>query len=742
MGSRVRGRARWVALAGVTVATMAVLVAVGVGRPTNPPAPTLAPGATEPPPAGPIVFYEIIDADGAVLLERRLDGRDVPHRIASRADVDFGRTWSVDPTGAVALAAVASTTGRRLEAVATADGTDLWTLDVPAIQLDDAVWSPDGRRIALIRRPDDVGPTEAFVIDTRDGHLVRTIVPEDALIQGFDTDNALVLRERVEPPQAAVVAWRFLRIDPASNVVEQLTTPPDVGPASATSEDVDPRQGVGVITTVGPKDNGTAVQLWPLAGGPSRILGVFESVDDLRIAPDGSGVLVAANREVRRIAWDGRAADLWSGDDTISGAIWADSADFVGLTIDRGDPNDPGLTVLETGTGRSVELPISEPVAQAVLLRVIGGTPLPPTALPAIEPGPTPTPAPGGADVAGAVPLASGWFDVTSGRIELHVDRLLPTTDGGMRISASIQPVDLGPAPIPDDGERQVALLPRPGSKDVLIWAETGDRSAGWLWDGAGPVRPVDLPGDWPASTTGVAWRPDGRALAALATRAGLDGDLQGVIAVGVLGSARTTVVPLPRDYEFLQGWWSATELRMGHSVCTEGCEGRYSESARLRIRDGRLTQLKVADRARAPIDAVEPDGNGGLVMSAIHDDPADDVRIEWPSADGVDPSESPEILGFATDGRSLLLAEHSPSGTDVYRVEDPAGDAARGRVTAPRRSLLGHFDRRGLEVDVSPDERWVTTTDRVGTVLLVELATGRTWPIDRDRTLAWWPPH
>jgi hypothetical protein len=128
--------------------------------------------------------------------------------------------------------------------------------------------------------------------------------------------------------------------------------------------------------------------------------------------------------------------------------------------------------------------------------------------------------------------------------------------------------------------------------------------------------------------------------------------------------------------------------------------------------------------------------------MSTIHDDPADDLRIDWPAADGVDPSESPEVLGFATDGRSLLLAEHSPSGTDLYRVEDPAADAVRGRVTAPRRSLLGHFDRRALEVAVSPDERWVTTTDRVGTVQLVELATGRTWPVDRGRTLAWWPPR
>ena len=53
---------------------------------------------------------------------------------------------------------------------------------------------------------------------------------------------------------------------------------------------------------------------------------------------------------------------------------------------------------------------------------------------------------------------------------------------------------------------------------------------------------------------------------------------------------------------------WTSAELRVGHGVCTEGCEGRYAFSARLRVRDGRVTQLTPADRARAPIDEVSPE--------------------------------------------------------------------------------------------------------------------------------------
>src|SRR6185295_7530411 len=152
--------------------------------------------------------------------------------------------------------------------------------------------------------------------------------------------------------------------------------------------------------------------------------------------------------------------------------------------------------------------------------------------------------------------------------------------------------IDLGPAPIPDDSGRSVTLLPRPGTSDVLVWIQTGDRGAGWLWDGTGEATRLRLPSDWPKNAFDVAWRPDGKALAGSAGRAGRDGDFEGIFVVGAIGGPRTRVIPIKGEYDSLEGWWSPTELRVGHGICTEGCAGRYSLSARLRVSDGRLTQF------------------------------------------------------------------------------------------------------------------------------------------------------
>src|SRR5439155_13714731 len=59
-----------------------------------------------PDPAGPVVYYEVLDADGSRLMERRLDGHSLAREIAVRTDVDYGRTWTVDPTGTIAIAMI------------------------------------------------------------------------------------------------------------------------------------------------------------------------------------------------------------------------------------------------------------------------------------------------------------------------------------------------------------------------------------------------------------------------------------------------------------------------------------------------------------------------------------------------------------------------------------------------------------------------------------------------------------
>lgn len=723
-----------IAVAAVAAVALAV---VGVGRLTPSPVPVDAPPSAtpEPPPAGPVVFYEIVDAEGAALMARRLDGRSLPRRVAARGDVDYGRTWFVDPTGTTAIATLAGRDTDRLEAIAIADGSSLWQVDLPDDAVSEPTWSPDGLRIGLLRSPVEGGPTEALVIDARDGHVVRTIVPEDAVPQGFDADHALVLRQPLAGGEPARVGWRFLRIDPATNDVERLAAPPEVGPASTGPEDVDPARGVGVITDLTPDGSGAFVQVWPLAGGPSHTLASLPAVDSVSVDPGGDGVLVAANGGLRLIGWDGRATDLWSSDGSISDVRWSAAGDYLGLTTDRPGAN---LTVVEMATGRSVDLPIPGRVAQSVLVRVVGGLPLPAAALPVAEPTPTATLAPSGADLAVAPAVASAWFDTTSGNVILHVDRLVPTVDGGMRVAGSMQPIDAGPAAVPDDSGRTVTLLPRPGTTDMLVWLQTGQRGTGWLWDGTEKAQPLKLPADWPANAFDIAWRPDGRSIAGSASRASRHGDVEGVFVVAPIGGAKTRVIPIKGEYERLEGWWSPSELRVGHGICTEGCSGRYAYSGRLRVSDGRLTQFTAADRSRGAIDSISTDATGGLVMTAINEDPSDDVHVDWPA--NPDSPTGPTFVDFAADHRSLLIADRTASGTDLYRVDDPVRRAVDGRVLDAQRSLIGHFDRKGLDIDVSPDERWSLTTDRVGDHRLVELGTGRSWSIDPDRILSWWP--
>jgi len=267
------------------------------------------------------------------------------------------------------------------------------------------------------------------------------------------------------------------------------------------------------------------------------------------------------------------------------------------------------------------------------------------------------------------------------------------------------------------------------------VWVTSQDRTSGWLWDGATRLQPLDLPADWPGSANDVAWRADGGAIAASATVLTSSGETPTVFVVAAPGDRSTRVVPIVGEYDRLEGWWSSTELRVGHGICTEGCNGRFSWSARLRIRDHRLIELVPADRANGPIDGATAD-RGGIVLSVINDDPADDIVIDWPadlgSVDGLD------AIAFGGDGRSLLVTRAGSSGTDVYRIDDPIGRAVGGRLHDPRPALLLHLAGRDLQLQISPDASWATVVDRVDDVRLVRIADGRSWALDRDRTMAW----
>lgn len=715
-----------------TVLVVGSLIAlVGPGRTVPGPTPS-GPPASSVPPVGPVVYYELLDAVRSSLMERRLDGQSPARVVAVRTDVDHGRTWTVDPTGALAVALVPDATDQELVGVAIASGATVWRARTPIAPIDGAVWSADGGRFAIATVGDENDGREVVVVEASTGRFVRAAIPEDSVLQGFDDAGGLILRRRRPAPPATTASWQFLRFDPATTRVEQLPTPPDVGPASDWSEDVHPGAGVAVDQILGDADEGTSIRLWNLAGGASREIAAFASVDRIAIEPAGTAVAIGVAETIRLVAFDGRANDLYSGADPIAEFGWSSGGDYLGVATDRPGPN---LTIVEAATGRSVLLPQPDPVAQSLFVRIVGGRPLPEVPLPAGEPGPSPTWGPSGPDVTGFGGVLTARIERTATEVDvLHVQRLVPTDGGGLRVAAAMPPVELGPSRPIEDGGRAVTLLPRPASGEVLAWVQSADDAGGWLWDGATGRTPLTLPPDWPARADDLAWRPDGRALAASASALTEEGDFFGTFVVAELGAHATTVIPLVGDYDRLEGWWSATELRVGHGICTEGCDGRYAYSARLRIADLRLAGLTPADRSVQAIDRVWFDGDA-IRLSMINDDPADDISIDWPEAGRPD---SVEAIGFAADDRTFLVAVRTATGTDIATIDDPVGRAVGGRLRDPRPTVIGHLTGRGLRIDVSPDLAWALVTDRVEAVHLVRLADGRQWPVDRDRLFAW----
>ena len=223
-------------IAGLAIAALATLaILVGGGLDSRPQAePTASPTSSAQAigVGGPVVFYEVDDADGSELMVRTLDGRSLARVVAGRADIAGARTWSVDPTGSIAIAATTLPEGgTRLEAVSVATGATAWRVEAPPTGVAEGVWSTDGRRFATPTDSDNPANREALVLDTATGHFDRTPISNRAALQGFDPSDALIVRER----RPGVVGegnagWRFLRLDPChSHRHVDASRPPAMG---------------------------------------------------------------------------------------------------------------------------------------------------------------------------------------------------------------------------------------------------------------------------------------------------------------------------------------------------------------------------------------------------------------------------------------------------------------------------------------------------------------------------------
>jgi hypothetical protein len=718
------------ALIGIAVATA---LAIGLGRPGPGPNPSIAPSAAA---TGPVVFYEALDADGSLLMARPLDGRSLARVIARRPNLDYTRTWTVDPTGRVAIAHFDGSDGSRLEAIDTATGASLWVVDAPAVDLGFGAWSSDGARFAATTQPEDATKRQAVIVDVASGAIMNVPIPPDPGIQGFDADGALVLRERLTDAKQQTLGWRFLRIDPATARIEQLSVPPAIGPSTTGGDDVDPAIGIGL--DLAPRDDGTGtdVRAWSLAGGVARTMATFDSVDTIAFDPAGRLVAIGAgDTSVVVASLDGHQSPIWKGKGR-GDLAWSAAGDYLGINSwDRVS----GIDVVERSSGRVVHLPIPAGIAQATLIRIVGGVALPETALPAVEPTPTPTPGPSGPDLSAASAILAGWIDQTGPHAIVHVERLIPTQGGGLRTTSTMEPADVGVTPPPGTGDvggdaLLLTLLPRPGSPDVLVWVDTPAGTRAWLWAPGGTRRDLTLPAGWPARTSDISWRPDGLALAATAYETSADGTTRAGFVIASLGGG-TKRLKLPQDYDRLEGWWSQAELLVGHAICTEGCPGRYSYSARLAVANGTLRQFKATDLGRLPIDNWSiDDGGRTIILSALNEDTANDIRIDWPASTPIDGGL--DVVGWSSDARSLFVTARTAAGPAIYRIDNPIGRARAGHLADPAPVRVGGLPAG--TVSVSPDGNWAVTSDRTGASLLVELASGRTWPIDSAATVVW----
>jgi hypothetical protein len=705
---------------------VALVAFTALGEPAvETPSPVGPPSFATPtrPPAGSVyAYYEILDADGALLYERVLDGMSLPRLIVERPSSDFSRTYTVDPLGKAALATFSSADRTSLEAIDVATGSTLWVVETPILEPESGVWSADGRRwAALVAEVDfEAGPS-VLIADLASGGTAVVALDERAWPQGFTASGELVLTERDEDPRAEV-PWRFLAVDAATGGIVRLATPPPVGPHSVATDDVAPAAGLGVGYFL--SDEGTAtVEVRELGSGSWRHLAEFEFVDRLVFSPQGDVVAANADGTVALVELDGSVTELWDGPD-YSDLSWSASGRYLGVS---GWQEDPVVAIVERASGRVVELPLPDEIAEGRLVGVVGDGALPTNPLPpGGDPAPSPLPEPTGPPIVGAASVAVGWIEVMDTTSIAHAEIRVPTEDGGVRTTATMPPIELEEL---QGMDLTLTLSPRPGSPEILVAIDADEVTMAWLWDPAAGRRPFPFPDGWPAAVSQIHWRSDGAAIASTTLEPSTDPLVEpapiedAVVVVAELDTSIVRQFPLPEGYPTLEGWWSIDELRMGREVCIEECAGRFPYVARLRLSDGALRPFTAGDRPPTPIHVplVDFDPDPVITLDSVRGLATDDVTIDWPT--DLPPIDG-SIAVWATSSADLLVAAPVEGSTALYRISDPLGRERNGRLGRPNPTFVASLPILAQDPSLSPDGRWLLVRDRAGGTSLVDLGT------------------
>jgi hypothetical protein len=727
------------------VVAVAIVSLTAMGDADEPPPPVAGPPSfatpTRPPAGSVFAYYEVLDADGALLYERVLDGSSLPRLIVERPSSDFSRTYAVDPVGRTALAMFPDEDSTSLEAIDVVTGTTLWRAEAPLLDPESGVWSADGRRwAALVAEVEfEAGPS-VVIADIASGATAVVALDERAWPQGFTGTGTLILTERAEDLRSSM-PWRFLGVDAATGAIVRLGNPPPVGPHSFGTDDVAPAAGLGAGFFFA-DDGSSTVEVRQLTGGGAwESLAEFEFVERIALSPGGDAVAVSADGTILVVGLDGTVSELWDGPEYAE-LTWAASGRFLGVS---GWSERPLVTVIELATGRVVELPLPEAIAEGRLVAVVGDRPLAANALPpGGDPEPSPSPEPTGPPVAGAVPVVLGWMTQVDGVPVANVEIRVPTQDGGVRTIATMPPLELEDLA---GSNVRLSVAPRPGGPDILLALDSDELTQAWLWDPASGRLPFPFPEGWPTSVSEIHWRPDGRAIASTTLELAADPLLpppegDAVVVVAELDTSIVRQYRLPEEYPTLDGWWSDDELRMARDPCFEGCPGRFAYEARLRLADGALRPFTATERPPVPVHVpfLEFDPAPVITLSSINELTSDDVIIQWPlNLPAIDGS----IVLWASPEPDLLVSAPVAGATELYRIQDPLGRAVDGRLTRPTPIRVATLPVLAQDPSLAPDGRWLTVRDRAGGLTVVDLHTDRRWGLgpSRDGDWSWLSP-
>lgn len=718
--------------------------------------PTSAPSAV----TGPTVVYEVHGEGRLTLYERQLDGRAESVELARRpAEVEGTAHFIVGPVpDSILFAQRLSGTNWTIVPISVTDPAPApaWSLDVSETDFRNGTWSPDGRFWAAYGSSETA--SFAVVVDTTLGRSWQLPLRQGQYVQGFvGSGPTFLLRDEERAPNGSPTGVRFEAVDPVDGRKQAIALEgADAPPHSSFGLDAAPRVGWWVSPdrglaelVVGDLRTGERTTI-DRVGTQYIYVGFLPAADRVLAFVAGTDDLGETQLSLRVVGVTGGARQLWQGLSWPSSVVFAPEGDIVGFN----SCCDPGsrIVIVDTVTERSVELPLPERARAGGLLAIRGGVALPVPAVPTI-PAPTPVaPTPVPSPIADAPRLVSASIaydrDARSATVRLRL--VGPAVDGSLAVIDEMAPIIL---PRVRRDEAYVQLSPRPGTSSVavavgddeasrlVLWTPSGDGVSGGSVPGAG-VEALPLPAGWPGRSSGIAWRPDGKAIAMK------DWAESGDILWFELDDLVLHRVALPELWADIAGWSAdGRVLVVRHGVCVEGCPEPYPWLGALRLGDGRFRPVNPS----ASVDALAVGADGasvrtGLVVSAdaqggkLVFTPGDRIpgtfALDWPPGFGrLDAGWLP--AAWSRDGRRLYLAVDTARGRELLRIDDPRDGVALRPVP------VGALPPRASPVEVGPDEAWARVVDtsadwcREG---LVDLRTGRSFLADCVAASVWFP--